>query len=97
MQTYIQSLLHVYSDDGPEHTMEIMKSYNSWLGTTNSLPKLFIKADPGHLTPHMTKRVKSWPNVEVVTVKGLHYLQEDSPEEIGKAIRDFLVTKVFVN
>lgn len=34
----------------------------------------------------------SWPNQREVTVKGLHFLQEDSPREIGEAIRDFLLT-----
>ena len=56
------------------------------LGNT-SLPKLFINADPGSiLTGRQREFCRTWPNQQEITVKGLHFIQEDSPLEIGQAV-----------
>jgi haloalkane dehalogenase len=66
---------------------EIVDSYSRWLATTDT-PKLFINADPGFiLTGSQRDFCRTWANQEEVTVAGIHFIQEDSPREIGEAIR----------
>lgn len=70
----------------PEDVVEIARDYAGWLGNC-SIPKLFINAEPGAIvTGALRDLVRSWPNITEVTVKGVHFIQEDSPEEIGRAI-----------
>ena len=70
----------------PANVCEIVNQYAEWM-QTNDIPKLFINAEPGAIT---TGRIRdfcrSWKNQTEVTVKGRHFIQEDSPDEIGKAI-----------
>lgn len=74
----------------PADVVDIVQSYADWLSTSD-LPKLFINADPGSiLTGAPREFCRSWPNQTEVTVKGLHFIQEDSPNEIGEAIKTFL-------
>lgn len=55
------------------------------------MPKLFINADPGSiLVGKMRDFCRSWPNQKEITVKGTHFIQEDSPNEIGTAINEWL-------
>tara|TARA_B100001113_G_scaffold58619_1_gene44180 strand:- start:776 stop:1633 length:858 start_codon:yes stop_codon:yes gene_type:complete len=57
----------------------------------SNIPKLFINADPGSiLIGDQREFVRSWKNLQEVTVKGNHFIQEHSPNEIGTAIKDFL-------
>ena len=74
----------------PADVVEIARSYSEWL-SGSELPKLFINAEPGAILIG-PQRVfcRSWPNQQEVTVKGNHFLQEDSPDEIGAAIADWL-------
>ncbi|OAN77577.1 haloalkane dehalogenase [Sulfitobacter pontiacus] len=73
----------------PADVTEIVDAYVDWLGKT-SIPKLFVNADPGVLiTGAVRDRVRSWPNITEVTVPGLHFIQEDAPDEIGVAVRDW--------
>ena len=54
------------------------------------IPKLFINADPGSiLTGPQRNFCRSWVNQEEITVMGLHFIQEDSPAEIGQACAAF--------
>ena len=70
----------------PADVVELVASYANWL-SQSSIPKLFINAEPGAiLIGEQRKFCRSWPNQEEVTVKGNHFLQEDSPDEIGIAI-----------
>ena len=70
----------------PADVVELVASYASWL-SQSSIPKLFINAEPGAiLIGEQREFCRSWPNQEEVTVKGNHFLQEDSPDEIGIAI-----------
>jgi haloalkane dehalogenase len=65
-------------------------AYSTWLNTA-PLSKLFIDADPGvFLTGRVRKLAKNFPNQRHVVVKGLHFVQEDSPDEIGQAITRWL-------
>lgn len=66
--------------------VDIVQDYADWLSAAQ-LPKLFINAEPGAiLTGPQREFCRSWPNQTEVTVSGSHFIQEDSPHEIGKAI-----------
>ncbi len=70
--------------------VEIVQAYADWLSESD-LPKLFVNADPGAiLTGAQREFVRSWPNLTEVTVAGSHFIQEDSPHEIGRAVADWL-------
>ena len=70
----------------PEHMVELVEAYGAFMASSD-IPKLFINADPGSiLIGKQREFCRSWPNQLEVTVKGLHFLQEDSPQEIGQAI-----------
>jgi haloalkane dehalogenase len=74
-------------DGEPADVHDIVDSYAKWMSTSD-IPKLFINADPGIiLTGEQRTFCRTWPSQEEVTVPGLHFLQEDSPAEIGTAIR----------
>jgi len=70
----------------PADVTEIARSYSEWLAGSD-VPKLFINAEPGAiLTGPPREHCRSWPNQQEITVKGTHFIQEDSPDEIGEAI-----------
>jgi haloalkane dehalogenase len=76
----------------PADVVEIVQSYADWL-TTSDVPKLFVDADPGAiLTGAQREFCRTWPNLTEVTVAGSHFIQEDSPHEIGEAIAAWLQT-----
>jgi haloalkane dehalogenase len=76
-------------DREPADVTEIAQSYADWLAQS-SVPKLFINADPGTiLTGAQREFCRSWPNQTEVTVKGSHFIQEDSPDEIGEAVANW--------
>lgn len=71
----------------PADVHEIVKAYSKWLASSD-IPKLFVNAEPGFLLGDRARDlVRSWPNQTEVTVPGLHFIQEDSPTQIGHAIR----------
>ena len=73
----------------PADVVEIVGRYAEWLGASD-VPKLFINADPGAiLIGRQREFCRSWPNQREVTVKGVHFVQEDSPREIGRAIAEW--------
>src|SRR5262249_10548545 len=74
----------------PADVVAIVERYGAWLARAQ-LPKLFINADPGALiTSRLRDICRRWPNQREVTVKGIHFVQEDAPHEIGAALRAFL-------
>lgn len=74
----------------PEEVVAIVGDYAEWLAQSQ-LPKLFINAEPGAiLTGPAREFCRQWPNQKEVTVKGNHFLQEDSPDEICQAIATWL-------
>ena len=73
----------------PADVVEIVARYAEWLSASD-VPKLFINADPGAiLTGRQREFCRTWPNQREVTVKGVHFVQEDSPREIGRAIAEW--------
>ena len=74
----------------PEDVVKIASDYEKFLSSSN-IPKLFINADPGSiLVGKQREKVRLWPNQKEVTVKGGHFIQEISPNEIGEHIKEFL-------
>ena len=77
-------------DSEPPDVVRIVSDNASWLANS-STPKLFINAEPGSILVGAQREVcRSWPNQREVTVRGLHFVQEDSPAEIGRAVADFV-------
>ena len=77
-------------DGEPAEVTEIVAGYAAWMAE-NEIPKLFINAEPGAiLTGPQRDFCRGWKNQREVTVKGSHFLQEDSPREIAAAIADWL-------
>ena len=75
----------------PADVVAIVDAYAKWLATSE-LPKLFVNADPGViLTGAQREFCRRWPNQQEVTVRGSHFVQEDSPAEIGRAVASFVV------
>lgn len=76
----------------PADVNTIVNAYADWLATSNDVPKLFIRAEPGALLGGGTnlETVRKWPAQTEVTVKGVHFIQEDSPDEIGRAVADWV-------
>lgn len=76
--------------DDPADVAKLFDDYLAWLAKT-PLPKLWINVLPGALIPEPLKAIpRSWPNLTEATVKGAHFIQEDAPHGVGRAIRDFL-------
>lgn len=77
-------------DGEPEDVVEIANDYAAWL-STSEVPKLFVNAEPGAiLIGPQREFCRGWKNQREVTVKGSHFIQEDSPDEIGEAIAGFV-------
>jgi haloalkane dehalogenase len=75
----------------PRDVHEIVEAYSKWLQASDSVPKLLINADPGIvLIGPQREFARQLPNQEEITVKGLHFIQEDSPSEIGEAVARFV-------
>lgn len=75
----------------PPEMVALVDDYGRWLARSHDLPKLFVNAEPGALlTGRSRDFCRGWPNQTEVTVKGIHYVQEDSPHEIGQAVADFV-------
>ena len=74
----------------PEEVCAIVEKYSGWM-SENEIPKLFINAEPGSiLVGKQRKFCRAWKNQKEVTVKGTHFIQEDSPHEIGQAIAEWV-------
>ncbi|MEM7029426.1 MAG: haloalkane dehalogenase [Chloroflexota bacterium] len=74
----------------PEDVVNIVDRYAKWLAPSD-IPKLFINAEPGIiLTGPQREFCRKWNNQTEVTVSGLHFIQEDSPHEIGEALATFV-------
>jgi haloalkane dehalogenase len=74
----------------PPDVVQVVESYGRWLATS-PVPKLFIAAEPGALLVGRARELcRTWPNQQEITVKGIHYVQEDSPGEIGQALQDWV-------
>ena len=77
-------------DGEPSDVVGIVQAYADWL-SGSEVPKLFVNAEPGAiLTGAQREFCRAWPNLTEVTVAGSHFIQEDSPDEIGGALREWL-------
>ncbi|MFT4615158.1 MAG: haloalkane dehalogenase [Bacteroidia bacterium] len=74
----------------PENVVALVTEYGAFMAASQ-VPKLFINAEPGSiLVGKQREFCRSWPNQQEVTVKGTHFIQEDSPVEIGQAVANWL-------
>jgi len=74
----------------PADVVAIVDDYARWL-SSSPVPKLFVNAEPGSILVGAQREFcRAWPNQREVTVKGLHFVQEDAPDEIGRAVADFV-------
>jgi haloalkane dehalogenase len=80
-------------DGEPADVTAIVDAFAAWIATAE-FPKLFINAEPGAILGEGESRdfCRTWANQTEVTVKGSHFIQEDSPDEIGRALADWLGT-----
>jgi haloalkane dehalogenase len=77
-------------DGEPADVVDIVQQFAAFL-SHSPIPKLAIFGDPGSFLGTVARETtREWPNQQQVTVKGVHFLQEDSPDEIGAALADFV-------
>ena len=77
-------------DGEPSEVVEEVRK-NSEFHEDSEIPKLFINADPGSiLVGEQREFARTWKNQTEITVSGNHFVQEDSSEEIGSALRNFV-------
>ena len=74
----------------PDDVVAIVKRYGQWL-LESPLPKLFINAEPGSMLIGRSRDFcRRFPNQQEITVKGLHFIQEDCPGAIGVVLARFV-------
>jgi haloalkane dehalogenase len=74
----------------PQDVVSIVDDYSKWLAESD-LPKLFVNAEPGTILIGAQREFcRTWPNQGEITVQGAHFIQEDSPHEIGEAVAAFV-------
>ncbi len=73
----------------PADVHQAVADYSAWL-EKSQVPKLFVDVEPGFFSPLMRETCLNWPNQKRVTVEGYHFVQEDSPDNIGRSIAGFL-------
>jgi len=77
-------------DNEPADVAALVAGYADWLAASRGIPKLFVNAEPGAiLTGSQREFCRTWPNQTEVTVAGIHFIQEDSPDQIGAAIANW--------
>ena len=77
-------------DSEPSDVVSVVEAYSRWLAESD-VPKLFINAQPGAVVNGRTLQlIRTWPNLTETTVSGIHFVQEDSPDEIGAAVAEFV-------
>jgi haloalkane dehalogenase len=80
-------------DGEPADVNAIAAEYADWLATSD-VPKLFFKVEPGAVLTldRLVQLVRGWPALTEKTVAGIHFVQEDSPDEIGQTIASWMAT-----
>lgn len=74
----------------PEDVVKIAEAYSSWLAECD-VPKLFVNASPGAILRGAARaQCRKWPNQTEIEVAGTHFVQEDSPDEIGRGVANWL-------
>ena len=75
----------------PARNVQLVQRYSAWM-TGTEMPMIHLWAKPGALNPEPVARwlVQNVSNLESVFVgQGIHFIQEDQPEIIGRAIADW--------
>jgi haloalkane dehalogenase len=81
---------HIPINGEPAHMVAKVTRYGEFMAAS-TIPKLFINADPGSiLVGRQREFCRVWPNQQEITVKGAHFIQEDSPAEIGQAVANWM-------
>lgn len=81
---------HIPIAGEPAHMVAVAEANAAFMAGSD-IPKLFINAEPGSILTGAVREVcRAWPNQTEVTVKGTHFIQEDSPGEIGAAVAAFI-------
>lgn len=76
-------------DGEPADVVDIVQANDAFM-SASQMPKLLITAEPGAiLKGPLRAHCLAWPNTREVTVAGNHFIQEDSPDEIGQAVADW--------
>jgi haloalkane dehalogenase len=79
-------------DGEPAEVAKVVSGYGQWLARSH-VPKLYFHTEPGALDQGRPREFcRSWPNQTEVTVNGIHFVQEDSPTQIGAAVANFVRT-----
>ena len=75
----------------PSDVRDAVSAYAAWMAE-NDIPKYFVNADPGTiLIGRQREFCRTWRNQREITVPGIHFIQEDSGDEIGAALREWLL------
>jgi haloalkane dehalogenase len=78
-------------DGEPADVTEIVRTYGEWL-SRSAIPKFFIHTDPGTMSASALAVCRAWPAQSEISVRGLHYPQEDSPDEVGQGLMNWVQT-----
>lgn len=75
----------------PADTVELVQSYTDWFAQSE-MPKLFIRVNPGAIIPAgaLLEFVRGFKNQQELSVYGSHYVQEISPDAIGRALSQWM-------
>jgi haloalkane dehalogenase len=77
-------------DGEPTEVVEAMNDYGPWVAGGGT-PKLFINGEPGQIVHgRLRQAIRRWANQSEVTARGRKLLHEDSPNEIGASVADFV-------
>jgi haloalkane dehalogenase len=77
-------------DGEPPDVVSVVEAYSSWLAESD-VPKLFINAQPGAVVNSRIRQlIRTWPNLTETNISGIHFVQEDSHDEIGTAVAKFV-------
>jgi haloalkane dehalogenase len=87
----LQMVRQIPFSEDPEDVVAVIEKYAAFM-KGSPMPKLFIDVKPGYFSGLIRKLTASWPNQVAVQVAGEHFAQEDSADEIGEAIADFVTT-----
>lgn len=79
-------------DGQPAEVDAVVSGYAEWLAASE-VPKLYLHAEPGFLSGVFAERCRAWPNQTEVRIRGHHFVQEDSPDEVGQALRAWLLER----
>ena len=76
-------------DGEPADVAAIVADYSEWLEVSD-VPKLHLAAEPGFLTGVYAERIAGWPHLTERSIRGIHFVQEDSGDEMGRLVAEWL-------